>query len=178
MAEPANRLPEQHEKRGMPARRDEWGPFHSLRREIDRLFDDVHLFDWHAASPRSIFDLEVPKLRRAAVQLAPAMDLIETEKEYLIMAELPGIDENDVDIRLANRTLTIRGEKKEEKKKKERDYYVSERSFGSFGRSFQLPDGIDAERIEASFAKGVLTVKLPKTDEAQKAEKKIGIKAA
>ncbi|TIP96679.1 MAG: Hsp20/alpha crystallin family protein, partial [Mesorhizobium sp.] len=99
-------------------------------------------------------------------------------KEYEITAELPGIDERNVEIKLANRTLTIKGEKTEEKEEKDNDYYLSERRYGSFQRSFQLPEGVDADKIDASFAKGVLTVKLPKTAEAQKAEKKITVKAA
>ncbi|TIX36045.1 MAG: Hsp20 family protein, partial [Mesorhizobium sp.] len=76
------------------------------------------------------------------------------------------------------RILTIKGEKKEEKEEKDNDYYLSERRYGSFQRSFQLPEGVDADKIDATFAKGVLTVKLPKTAEAQKAEKKITVKAA
>ena len=74
--------------------------------------------------------------------------------------------------------LTIKGEKNEVKEDKQKDYYQSERRYGSFQRSFQLPEGVDADKIDANFAKGVLTVKLPKTAEAKKAEKKITVKAA
>ena len=116
--------------------------------------------------------------RRRAWTVAPAMDLVEKEKEYEISAELPGIDEKNVEIKVANHMLTIKGEKKEEKEEKQKDYYLSERRFGSFQRSFALPEGVDADKIEANFVKGVLTVKLPKTAEAQKAEKKITVKAA
>ena len=73
--------------------------------------------------------------------------------------------------------LTIKGEKKEEKEEKAKNYHLSERRYGAFQRSFQLPFGVDAEKIEANFQKGVLTVTLPKTPEAQKKEKKIEIKA-
>lgn len=110
--------------------------------------------------------------------MAPAIDLAEKDKEYEITAELPGLDEKDVEIKLSNHSLTIKGEKKEEREEKQKDYYLSERRYGSFHRSFQLPEGVDADKIEATFAKGVLTVRLPKTVEAQKAEKKISIKAA
>jgi len=110
--------------------------------------------------------------------VAPAMDLVEKDKEYEITAELPGIDEKNVEIKLSNHTLTIKGEKREEKEEKDKDYYLSERRYGSFQRSFQVPEGVDADKIDASFTKGVLTVKLPKTAEAQKAEKKITVKAA
>ncbi|RWE57865.1 MAG: Hsp20/alpha crystallin family protein [Mesorhizobium sp.] len=106
------------------------------------------------------------------------MDLVEKTNEYEITAELPGIDEKNVDIKLANNVLTIKGEKKEEKEEKEKDYYLSERRYGSFQRSFRLPEGVNADKIDASFTKGILTVKLPKTAEAQKAEKKITVKAA
>ncbi len=87
------------------------------------------------------------------------------------------MDASNVDVKLANGVLTIKGEKKEEKEEKEKDYYLSERRFGSFQRSFQLPEGIDEDKIQANFEKGVLTVKLPKGAEAQKPEKKISIAA-
>ena len=80
-------------------------------------------------------------------------------------AVLPGIDEKNIEIKLSNGTLTIRGEKKKEKEELEKDYCLSERRNISFTRSFQVPVGVDAGKIEATFAKGVLTVKLPKTAE-------------
>ena len=156
----------------------EWAPFDSLRHEIDRLFDDFHPFGWRLPCARSMFGFEMPKLGSDAWTVAPAMDLVEKDKEYEISAELPGIDEKNVEIKVANHMLTIKGEKKEEKEEKQKDYYLSERRYGSFQRSFALPEGVDADKIEANFVKGVLTVKLPKTAEAQKAEKKITVKAA
>ncbi len=78
---------------------------------------------------------------------------------------------------LANGALTIKGEKKEEKEEKGKDYYLSERRYGSFARSFAVPEGVDIDKIEATFSKGVLTIKMPKTAEAQKNEKKIEVKA-
>jgi len=81
-------------------------------------------------------------------------------------------------VEVANGNLTIRGEKHEEKEEKKKDYYLRERSSGSFERSFPLPDGVNRDAIEASFEKGVLTVTLPKTLEARKAEKKITVKGA
>jgi len=177
MAE-TTKLPVKIEKTTAPAKAAEWTPFYSLRREIDRLFDDFHPFDWRLPSARSAFGFEMPKLATSDWKLAPAMDLVEKEKEYEISAELPGIDEKNVEIKLANNTLTIKGEKTEEKEEKQKDYYLSERRYGSFQRSFALHDGIDADKIDATFAKGVLTVKLPKTTDAQKAEKKIEVRAA
>jgi HSP20 family protein len=179
MAEAATKLPVRSVKSAAPAPAANWtAPFESLRREIDRLFDDFHPFDWRLRSPRSMPGLEMPKLQSIGWAVAPAMDLAEKDGEYEITAELPGIDENNVEIKLSNRTLTIKGEKQEEKEEKDKDYYLSERRYGSFQRSFQLPEGIDTDKIEASFAKGVLTVKLPKSADAQKAEKKITVKAA
>lgn len=179
MAEAATKLPVKSEKNAPAARSDHWtGSFESLRREIDRLFDDFHPFDFRLPSTRSFFGRELPALRSVGWTVAPAMDLVEKAHDYEITAELPGIDEKNVEIKLANNVLTIKGEKKEEKEEKEKDYYLSERRYGSFQRSFQLPEGVDADKIDASFTKGVLTVKLPKTAEAQKAEKKITVKAA
>lgn len=175
MAE-ATKLPVKTEKTAAPAKTAEWAPFESLRREVDRLFDDFRPFDWRLPSVRSAFEL--PKLTTGEWKIAPAIDLIEKEKEYEISAELPGIDDKNVEVKLANGVLTIKGEKNEEKEEKQKDYYLSERRFGSFQRSFAVPEGVDADKIEASFTKGVLTVKLPKSAEAQKAEKKIAVNAA
>ena len=106
------------------------------------------------------------------------MDLVEKATEYEITAELPGINEKNVEIKLSNHMLTIKGEKSEENEEKEKDYFLSERRYGSFQRSFQLPEGVEVDKIDATFAKGVLTVKVPKTADARKAEKKISVKAA
>jgi HSP20 family protein len=88
------------------------------------------------------------------------------------------MDEKNIEVKVVNGNLTIKGEKQEEKEEKKKDYYLQERHFGSFERRFQLPEGVDADKIEASFKKGVLTVTLPKKLEAQKPEKKIDVKAA
>lgn len=109
---------------------------------------------------------------------APAVDIAEKDKAFEITAELPGLDAKDVDITLRNGNIVIKGEKHEDKEEKSKDYYLQERRFGSFERSFSLPDGVDAGKIEASFKNGVLTVSLPKTAEAQKPVKKVEIKAA
>ena len=174
MAEAATKLPVT--KSAVPVKTEERTPFESLRREIDRLFDDFRPFDWRL--PSRVLGFEVPRISRAEWQVAPAMDLVEKDDAYEITAELPGLDEKNVEIKLSNHTLTIKGEKSEEKEDRQKDYYLSERRYGSFQRSFQLPDGVDADKIDANFAKGVLTVKLPKTAEAKKAEKKISVKAA
>ncbi len=106
----------------------------------------------------------------------PAVNMIEKENAYELTGELAGMDESNIELKVAGGVLTIKGEKKEEKEEKGADYVLSERRFGSIQRSIPLPEGIDLERIEASFKKGVLTVTMPKTPEAQKSERKIAIK--
>jgi HSP20 family protein len=108
----------------------------------------------------------------------PAIDIVEDEKAYKITAEVPGLEEKDIDVAVSNHTLTIKGEKSYEKEEKNKDHHVSERAYGSFQRSFTLPEGVDADKIAAELAKGVLTVTLPKTAEAQKPAKKIEVEAA
>lgn len=152
-----------------------WAPFETLRREVDSIFDSFRRWDFPF---RRAFEFEHPWPQEVSFGLAPAVDVVEKDKEYEITAELPGMDEKDIEVKLADQVLTIKGEKKEEKEEREKDYYLCERRYGSFRRSFQLPQGVDTGKIEAAFAKGVLTVKLPKTAEAQKTEKTISIKAA
>ena len=149
--------------------------FEHLRREIDRMFDDIGPSLWRFPFGRSLLGIEVP--HPAKWQIAPATDVVEKDTEYEISAELPGMDEKDIEIRLSNNTLTIKGEKSEEKEERDKDYYLSERRYGSFHRVFQLPEGVDEDKIEASFSKGVLKLTLPKTSEAQKTDKKIAVKA-
>jgi HSP20 family protein len=150
-----------------------WHPIESLHREIDRLFNDF----WHSPFSRSIFDV-APLRRREFSFAAPAVDIVEKDNAYEITADLPGLDEKNVEVQVINGNLTIKGEKKEEKEEKKKDYYLKERHFGSFARSFGVPEGVDVNKIEANFKKGVLTITLPKKAEAQKPAKKIDIKAA
>jgi HSP20 family protein len=90
---------------------------------------------------------------------------------YEITTELPGLDEKNIEVKLANGVLSIKGEKQEEKEEKQKDYYRRERSFGSFERSFQIPEGVDTDKIAASFKNGILSVTLPKSAEARKPAK-------
>jgi HSP20 family protein len=154
-----------------------WRPFESLRREIDRVFEDFDGGFWPSSFPRSLFDGK-PFERVSSAWNAPAVDIVEKEKSHEISAELPGLDEKEIEVNVANGGLTITGEKREEKEEKEKDYYLKERRYGSFKRYFALPDGVDADKIEASFKNGVLTVSLPKKPEAVQSEKKIEVKAA
>ena len=171
MAEPTSKVPVQSEKSSsrLP---QQWEPFERFRREMDRLFDDFTggLFG------RSLFDPMPFRHTEAAFRTMPAVDVAETDKAYEIKAELPGLDEKNIEVKVANGVLSIKGEKQEEKEEKEKDYYRRERSFGSFERSFQLPDNIEDDKIEATFKNGVLSVMLPKSAEAQQQAKKIEVK--
>ena len=156
----------------------EWRPLESLRRELDRLFDDFGVGSWRSPSARGVFDVEPFWRGEVTWGKAPAVDIAEHEKAYEITAELPGMDESNIDVKFSDGTLTIKGEKKDEREEKQKDYHLSERRYGSFQRSFGVPDDVDADKIEAHFKNGVLTVTLPKRPEAQKSEKKIAIKTA
>jgi HSP20 family protein len=177
MAEPTKLQVKTEEKKGPLTAVPEWRPFEALRREVDRLFDSFGGGFWPRPF-RSAFDIEPFWRREATWSSAPAVDVAESEKGYEITAELPGIDEKNVEVKLVNGTLTIKGEKREEKEEKNKDYYLNERRFGSFERSFGVPENVDESKIEANFKKGVLTVTLPKKAEAQAPAKKIEVKAA
>ena len=181
MTDNLSKVPVETEKKAgaaAPAPRGEAAtPLDALRREVDRLFDDFRPAGWRLPFGRpSAFELAWP--RNEAFRIAPAMDMVEKDGGYEITAELPGIEEKNVEVKLSNGNLTIRGEKKEEVEKEEKEYHLSERRYGSFQRLFRVPEGVDAEKIEASFRNGVLTVKLPKSAEAKATEKKIDVKAA
>ncbi len=170
-------IPVEAEDRGA-ATKAESSLFEGLRREIDRLFDDFNPASWRLPTRAASYGLDFKWPGQGTWKVAPAMDLIEKNGAYEITAELPGVDEKDVELKLSNGTLTIKGQKVEEKQERDKEYYLSERRYGAFQRSFRLPEGVDTDKIDATFAKGVLTVTLPKTPDAQKSEKKISIKAA
>jgi len=178
MAEAATKVPVKSETKApgrTPALPAAW-PFETLRRQVDRLFEDFDRGFWRAPFRRSLFDVE-PLWGRELIT-APAVDIAEKDNAYEVTAELPGMDEKDIEVKFVNGGLTIKGEKQEQKEEKKKDYHVQERRYGSFERYFALPEGVDTDKIEACFKKGVLTVTLPKKPEAIKAEKKIEVKAA
>lgn len=108
----------------------------------------------------------------------PCVDVSESEKEFVVTAELPGMAEKDVDVSIQNGILTIKGEKKEEKEEKSKNLYRMERPYGAFQRSIELPSEIDKDKAEASYKSGVLTIKLPKTKAAQQEAKKVPVKGS
>jgi HSP20 family protein len=138
----------------------------ALHRNIERTFGNV------VGGPSLLSDVW------ASRDVVPNVDVTEDEKGFNVTVELPGMDEKDVAVSVADRVLTIRGEKKEEKEKKDKDVYRRERAYGSFRRVMELPADVDAEKIDASFKKGVLTIALPKSKEAQAKVKHIPVKAA
>lgn len=159
-------------RRGIPVRRVNAVPYYGLSRNFDRLFDEF--FNEFAG-----FGLR--PVDRSAGSLSafnPKIDVSETEAEIRIAAELPGLDENDIEVSVADDVLTISGEKKAEKEDEGENYHRLERSYGSFKRSLALSNEIDTDQIEAVFKNGVLTVTLPKTPEAQEEVKKIEVKAS
>ena len=117
-----------------------------------------------------------PSSDRFPAILAPSVDVRETDNAVEVEAELPGVDEKDIQLTLEDDVLTIKGEKKLEKQETRRGYRVSERSYGSFYRSLPMPAGIDADKVNAVFAKGVLRITLPKPAEAQARTRKIEVK--
>jgi len=152
-------------------------PLVSLRREVDRLFEDFSSSFSRWPLGRNLFDERFWRLPQLEIGL-PVVDVAETDKDYRVTAELPGMDEKDIEVTLSGDTLTIKGEKKEEKEETHKGYRLSERRFGMFHRAFSLPPGVEADKIAAEFSKGVLTVTLPKTALAKKEPKKIAVKSA
>jgi HSP20 family protein len=136
--------------------------FVSLQREIDRLFED--------------FTRGFSAFGSGKTDLLPSMDVTETGQEIEITAELPGLEEKDVQINVSDNVLTIRGEKKAEKEEKDKNHRLIERSYGSFERTLELPNGVNVDAIKANITKGVLKVTVPKPAPAQ--VKKIEVKAA
>jgi HSP20 family protein len=145
-----------------------WEPFLSLRREIDKLFDDM---TWR---PSRLFEMR-PWTR---VPTLPAADIVEKDGDFVMTLDVPGMDEKDIEVKLSDNAVTIRGEKTEEKQEEKEDYRLSERRHGSFVRTFSLPDSVDADKISAAYDKGVLKLVLPKTDSAKKKQRTIEVKAA
>ena len=140
-----------------------WDPFRdmvTLRERMNKLFEDM------AASRGEEKDL-------ATSSWAPAVDIYETESEVVLTAEIPGIEEKDVEIKVEDNTLTLRGERKFEKETKEENYHRIERAYGSFFRSFTLPNYVDQDKIEAEHENGILKVRMPKRAELKPRKVKI-----
>ncbi len=144
----------------------EWKPFREvsrLRREMDRLWEDFF-------GPGRL------GLRPFEMEWAPPVDVSETAEQVVVKAEVPGIDPKDISVSLSGDLLTIKGEKKSEREEKKESYHLVERSYGSFSRAVRLPVSVNADKIEAKYDKGVLTITCPKKEEVK--PKAIEIKPA
>jgi len=142
-----------------------WEPYRgvtTLQEQINRLFNDV-------------FERKGEESSLSA--WAPAVDIYETEHELVVKADLPDVDAKDLDIRVENNILTIRGERKFEKKMNEDNYLRVERSYGAFARSFSLANTVNPDAIKAEYQKGVLTLTIPKREEAKPKQIKVSVNA-
>ncbi|OJY76139.1 MAG: hypothetical protein BGP12_01145 [Rhodospirillales bacterium 70-18] len=168
-----SQVPVEIKKSAAPAPTDQFGAF---RQEMDRLMDRF----WGGFS--------FPALRRPSTaapaktassvfeMVVPAVDVTEDAAAFVVTAELPGMTEKDVEVSVVGGMLTLKGEKRQEKEEHKKDFYLTERSFGSFERSFSLPDGVDDDKVGARFTNGVLTVILPKKPGTATATRKIEVK--
>jgi HSP20 family protein len=132
----------------------------TLQDQVNRLFGDV---------------LDQTREESNLTSWAPAVDIHETEHELIVEADLPGVDPKDLDIRVENNLLTIRGERKFEKKVNEDNYLRVERAYGSFSRSFSLANTVNPEAIKADYQNGVLTLNIPKREEAKPKQIKVNV---
>ncbi len=148
----------------------------SVRSEMDRLFDRFGT-GFGFPSLRRMFEIE-PAWRSSSSFSTPAIDMSEDEKAYKISAELPGIEAKDIDVSVTGDMLVLKGEKRQQKEEKDKNYHFSERAYGSFQRAFELPRSVDRNKLAADFSKGGLTITLPKTAEAQKPVQKIEVKSS
>jgi HSP20 family protein len=144
--------------------RGELSPMAALRSEMERLLDSFF------REPFAALDWPL----WGSDKWSPAVDVAENDKELTVRAELPGIDPKDLEVTVTGNQLVISGEKKESSEHEEKDFYHSETRYGSFRRTVPLPEGVDAEHVDAQYANGVLTLRLPKT--APAAQKRIEVK--
>ena len=160
------------DRRGELATRGD-NPFESFQREMNRLFDDFF---------RGFGGTTLPAPGRFGEGFfgaaTPRVDVSETDDAYEVVAELPGLEEKDVDVLLDRNMLTLKGEKRAEREQRDKNYYLAERSFGSFRRAIPLPVEIDQNKVEANFKNGVLTVRLPKAEQARSQAKRIEVRSA
>jgi HSP20 family protein len=154
----------EEEKRELAVRQD---PILTFQQQMNEMFDEFSR-GWGLAP--------FGTAREGWNLFSPRVDVTESAKEIKVYAELPGLEEKEIDVSLSRDLLTIRGEKAREEEEKGRNYYRAERSYGAFTRSIPLPASVDADRAEARFHNGVLTVTLPKESEAR-AQKRVTVKA-
>src|SRR5438876_10867939 len=145
-----------------------WDPFREFSTMQDRMNRMNRLF-------RESYSPEGPEEALTTTSFAPPVDIYEDEHNITLKIEVPGIDEKDIDVRIENNTLTVHGERKIEKEEKEENYRRIERQYGSFTRTFTLPNTVDSESVSANYEKGVLKVKLAKKAEAKPKQIKVNV---
>jgi HSP20 family protein len=150
-------------------RGDDDHPFYSLQREMNSLFDDF--FRGFDITPHGFYTSR-------PASFSPSVDVKENEKEYIIKAELPGMDEKEIEVMVTDDSVTIKGEKKEETEDKGKNYYYMERSYGSFHRVIPLAAEAESGKAEASFKNGVLSITIPKSQTAKAKVTKVSIKSS
>lgn len=153
-----------------------WDPFAAFRAETDRLFDTFFSgggLPSHGRLP-SLIGSTTPSMAAGGF-MEPSVDVKETDSALVVSAELPGMDEKDIDLQVHDGRLTLKGEKKHEHDEEKDQVHVVERRYGAFQRSFSLPDTVDADKVEAHFDKGVLTVTLPKRPDAPNTARRVSI---
>jgi len=153
-------IPWRDKSQSLERQEDRFDPFVSFRREVDRMFDDF--FNGSLARFPGFEPLRA---------MAPSIDVEDTDKEIVITAELPGLDRNDFDVTLSGDVLTIKGEKKDEREDNNGGVQYFERRFGSFSRSIRLPFEAGEEKVDASYDKGVLKIRVPKPADSAKARR-------
>jgi len=145
--------------------------------EMEKRFEEMETrFEDFFRRPFSFLPFWLPRLRMHEIEeFSPSMDIFTDVDDVVVKVELPGMKKEDVDVSLTKDTVTISGEKKKEEKVEKKDYYRFERSYGSFKHSFSLPSEVQTEKASAKFKDGVLEIRIPKTEEAKKKEKKVMI---
>jgi len=139
--------------------------------EMERRFEDLFRRPFSLLEPSWWPRLRMPEME----EVAPKVDIFEEGDNFVVKAEIPGMKKEEIEVNLTDDMVTISGEKKKEEKVEKKDYYRFERSFGSFSRSFRLPKDVQSDKAKATFKDGVLELKVPKTEEAKKKEKKVPI---
>ena len=167
---------EAEEQMRPPPQREAW-LFENLRRSVEHAFENLYRAR-RLPFTRSAFDVAPVSPGELIWGPFPTVDIVETENEYVITAELPGVAASDVDVKLFARQLTIKADKKEARKEQTKSVHVTERRYGSLERTFQVPESVDTDRIKATSANGILTITLPKTPEARQSERNIDVAAA
>lgn len=157
-------IPWAHKTHEPDTQSDEHNPIATLQRDMNRVFENF----WTRAG-----QIDLPWGGNDAKS-----DVVETEDRIEASIELPGMEMKDIDVTVSDDMLTIKGEKKVERQEEKKGYYLSERSYGSIYRTIPLPPGVDGDKAEASLKNGVLTVRLPKTPEAQAKVKHVEVKKA